>query len=143
MFCKVVSHSSAAISPSTGQDRMGGHSGKTASSLAHQPPRRHAAWQGAAGMPGWGKTSAGKQEIPARHTGSHVHPSLGSMQRMSAEGRVGGAMVFCYLCVAVLISRRWKRSGFLLYCLHVLGEKHNFAAIYSDNSIRYLKNKGK
>ena len=69
---------------------MGGHSGKTASSLAHQPPRRHAAWQCAAGMPGCGKTSAGKQEIPARHTGSHVHPSLGSMQRMSAEGRVGG-----------------------------------------------------
>ena len=42
------------------------------------------------GMPGCGKTSAGKQEIPARHTGRHVHPSLGSMQRMSAEGRVGG-----------------------------------------------------
>lgn len=73
------------------------------SPLAYQPPRRHAAWQGAAGMPGCGKASAGKQEIPARHTGSHVHPSLGSMQRMSAEGRVGG-MVFCYLCVAVLIS---------------------------------------
>lgn len=82
---------------------MGGHSGKTAFPLAHQPPRRHAAWQGAAGMAGCGKASAGKQEIPARHTGSHVHPSLGSMQHMSAEGRVG-AMVFCYLCVAVLIS---------------------------------------